>query len=245
MAEDAPAGGSVEHALADRDQRLSDADQASSASDQALADRDQAAADRDLGAGVDPAAHELTRQARRRTKRKRARAAATRVTSTDQRRAVVRGSPERFRSCFDHAQIAMEILALDGCYEDVNDAFCTLVGHTRDELLGRSREHNTHPDDVADDAAALRCLITGSSPGTSSSPPTCAARPLPRRRGRPRRASDGTGRPRNHSRAGLAGGPRREADAARVGACKHEFNRLLTFVWGGAVPPREGFRRPR
>jgi PAS domain S-box-containing protein len=53
----------------------------------------------------------------------------------------------------------MEIINLDGSYERVNDAFCAMVGCTRQQLAGLSRDRITHPDDVGGDAAALRVLL--------------------------------------------------------------------------------------
>jgi diguanylate cyclase (GGDEF)-like protein len=75
-----------EQTLADSDQTLSDADQTSSDSDQTsadtdqlAADRDQAASDRDLASGVDPREHDLTRDIRRGTARRREQTAQARL----------------------------------------------------------------------------------------------------------------------------------------------------------------------
>ncbi|MGO9959520.1 MAG: EAL domain-containing protein [Solirubrobacteraceae bacterium] len=92
-----------------------------------------------------------------------ARLAGTCQDVTDQRaaRAALQAAEERFRCSFDEALVGMEIVDLDGRYERVNDAFCVIVGHTQEELIGLSREDITHPDDIADDAAALRALLAG------------------------------------------------------------------------------------
>jgi diguanylate cyclase (GGDEF)-like protein/PAS domain S-box-containing protein len=70
-------------------------------------------------------------------------------------------SEERLRCSFDEARIGMVIVGLDGRYERVNNAFCAIVGHTREQLTGHSGEHITHPDDVTADAAARRSLLAG------------------------------------------------------------------------------------
>jgi len=73
----------------------------------------------------------------------------------------LRASEERFRCSFDEARIGMLIIGIDGRYERVNDAFCAIVGHAREQLVGLPRENITHPDDVAADAAALRSCLAG------------------------------------------------------------------------------------
>ncbi|MEA2194041.1 MAG: hypothetical protein QOG42_475 [Solirubrobacteraceae bacterium] len=70
---------------ADGDQTSSDSDQTSSESDQLAADRDQAASDRDLAGGVDPRAHELSRDLRRRSAQERELTAAGRLRTAEQR----------------------------------------------------------------------------------------------------------------------------------------------------------------
>ena len=75
--------------------------------------------------------------------------------------AAQRTAEEQFRRSFDDALIGMMIFDLDGRYLRVNDAFCTLVGHPREQLVGLSHERITHPDDLASDAASLRALLAG------------------------------------------------------------------------------------
>jgi PAS domain S-box-containing protein len=45
---------------------------------------------------------------------------------------------ERFRSLFEHAPMAYQSLDEQGCFLDVNPAYCKLVGYQADELLGTS-----------------------------------------------------------------------------------------------------------
>jgi diguanylate cyclase (GGDEF)-like protein/PAS domain S-box-containing protein len=82
---------------------------------------------------------------------------------TERRTAEVelRASEERFRCFFDEARIGMVIFDLDGRYERVNAAFCSIVGHTREQLTGLSDDSITHPDDVAADTDARRLLLAG------------------------------------------------------------------------------------
>jgi diguanylate cyclase (GGDEF)-like protein len=61
----------LDQTLADDDQTAADRDEAASVDDQAAADDDQAASDRDFAAGGDPAVHDSSQDARKRTTRKR------------------------------------------------------------------------------------------------------------------------------------------------------------------------------
>lgn len=74
---------------------------------------------------------------------------------------VLHEARELFRGAFENAQIGMTTLDLEGRHELVNDAYCALVGRSREILAGLPRERITHPDDVAHDAAALRRLLAG------------------------------------------------------------------------------------
>jgi diguanylate cyclase (GGDEF)-like protein/PAS domain S-box-containing protein len=75
----------------------------------------------------------------------------------------LRAAEEQFRRSFDDAPIGMMIIDLDGRYLQVNDAFCAIVGHPRDALIGRSGQSITHPDDLAADEQAVGGLLAGES----------------------------------------------------------------------------------
>jgi diguanylate cyclase (GGDEF)-like protein/PAS domain S-box-containing protein len=70
-------------------------------------------------------------------------------------------SEERFRRSFDELSIGMMILGLDGRYERVNDAFCALVGYSREQLVGLSHGSITHVDDVESEARLQSTLLAG------------------------------------------------------------------------------------
>ncbi len=84
---------------------------------------------------------------------------------TDRRTAEarLRAAEEQFRRAFDDAPIGMMIVGLDGRYVQVNDAFCALVGHSRDALIGMPRQSITHPDDVLEDDRSHLALLAGAS----------------------------------------------------------------------------------
>lgn len=54
-----------------------------------------------------------------------------------------------FESVFDHAPIGMSVVDLGRRRLRVNDAFCQLLGRSRDDLVGTDISDGVHPDDVA------------------------------------------------------------------------------------------------
>jgi diguanylate cyclase (GGDEF)-like protein/PAS domain S-box-containing protein len=75
----------------------------------------------------------------------------------------LRVTEERFRCSFDQAQIGMQIIGLDGRYERVNDAFCSIVGYRHDQIAGLSESSLTHPDDVEAGELEMCLLLAGSA----------------------------------------------------------------------------------
>ncbi|NOK22601.1 sensor histidine kinase, partial [Corallococcus carmarthensis] len=72
---------------------------------------------------------------------------------------VLRLSEERFRTSFEGAPMGMALMALDGRYLHVNAAFCDIVGYSREEMLSRSFQDITAPEDLAldqENAARMR-----------------------------------------------------------------------------------------
>ena len=87
---------------------------------------------------------------------------------TDRRRAEgeLREAQERFRSAFENAPIGMALMALDGRLFRVNRALAQILGRSGRDLLGASVVDLTHPDDLPDLRASMRCLLSGESPST-------------------------------------------------------------------------------
>lgn len=69
--------------------------------------------------------------------------------------------PPMFRSAFDQAGIGMALVALDGRWLHVNRALCHLVGYTEEELLQRTFQDITHPEDLEVDVEHTQRLIRG------------------------------------------------------------------------------------
>jgi PAS domain S-box-containing protein len=73
----------------------------------------------------------------------------------------LRQSEERFRTAFDHAAIGMSLVDLDGRFVRVNAALCGLTGYSEAELLTRTFQEITHPDDLQADLAQVDRLFAG------------------------------------------------------------------------------------
>lgn len=68
---------------------------------------------------------------------------------------------ERLKASFDQAAVGIAHVAIDGRWLRVNDQCCAITGYTKDELLGGSFQHITHPDDLAEDLAQIDRLLRG------------------------------------------------------------------------------------
>ena len=70
-------------------------------------------------------------------------------------------SERRFRLAFSQNMAPMVFVGLDDVLMEVNDAFVDMVGHTRDELVGRDTKWITHPDDLETTEDARIRLVRG------------------------------------------------------------------------------------
>ena len=90
---------------------------------------------------------------------------AHRLTGTgDARRrtkAALRQAEERFRGAFETAAIGMALVSPDGRLLQVNPSLCAFLGYEADELLSRSFQDITHPDDLDADLHEVRALLAG------------------------------------------------------------------------------------
>jgi diguanylate cyclase (GGDEF)-like protein/PAS domain S-box-containing protein len=72
---------------------------------------------------------------------------------------------ELFETAFAQAPIGMALVGLDGRWMKVNRAVCEITGWTEAELLQRTFQDITHPDDLDADLAHLQRLLAGQSTG--------------------------------------------------------------------------------
>jgi two-component system sensor kinase FixL len=67
----------------------------------------------------------------------------------------------RFQVTFDKAAVGIAHVAPDGRWLRMNDRFCEIIGFTRDELVSRSFQDITHPDDLPRDLKLIDELLAG------------------------------------------------------------------------------------
>jgi PAS domain S-box-containing protein len=76
-----------------------------------------------------------------------------------------RASQERFRRCFELSPIGTAITSPSkGCLE-VNDALCRILGYARHELLRKTWDELTHPDDLCADLGQFDRVVAGEIDG--------------------------------------------------------------------------------
>jgi diguanylate cyclase (GGDEF)-like protein/PAS domain S-box-containing protein len=68
---------------------------------------------------------------------------------------------EHFRIAFDSGLSGMSLVGADGHFIRVNSALCDITGYTEQELLARTFQSLTHPDDLAKDLDQLGALVDG------------------------------------------------------------------------------------
>src|SRR5262249_28360237 len=73
----------------------------------------------------------------------------------------LRRSEERFRGAFDSAAVGMALVAPDGRFLQVNRSLCELVGYSEEELLAKTFQEITHPDDLEADLEQAHRLWAG------------------------------------------------------------------------------------
>ena len=66
-----------------------------------------------------------------------------------------------YKQVFDHAQVGMALVSLQGEWLEVNPQFCAMTGYSRNELLGVNPQVLSHPDDREVDGYFLQGLLTG------------------------------------------------------------------------------------
>ena len=78
--------------------------------------------------------------------------------------AELRNSEVRFRSLFRDAVIGMVVVSPKSEFLQVNPAFCEFLGYSEQELLGKTVQSITHPDDLEVTSSVLRqALASGPS----------------------------------------------------------------------------------
>ena len=66
---------------------------------------------------------------------------------------------ERFRATFEQAAVGIAHVALDGRWLRVNQKLCDIVGYSKEELLQKTFQDITHPDDLDADQEFVRQVL--------------------------------------------------------------------------------------
>jgi PAS domain S-box-containing protein len=73
----------------------------------------------------------------------------------------LRDSEMRLRRVFDQSPIGAAIVAMDGRFVRINEAYCRILGYSEQELVGRVVFDVTHPEDRAAGIAGMAQLLRG------------------------------------------------------------------------------------
>lgn len=73
----------------------------------------------------------------------------------------LRASEERFVSAFENAPIGMALVSPEGRWLKVNRATCDLIGYSHEELMNKTFQDITHPDDLESDLKNVQELLAG------------------------------------------------------------------------------------
>lgn len=68
-------------------------------------------------------------------------------------------SEDRFIATFEQAAVGIAQVASDGHWLRVNQKFCAIVGYSEEELLAKTFQDITHPDDLATDIDQLQRML--------------------------------------------------------------------------------------
>jgi len=74
---------------------------------------------------------------------------------------LLRQSEARFRATFAQAAVGMAQVAPDGHWLLVNQRLCDIIGYSRDELVSRTFQEITHPQDLHSDLEQMHRLLAG------------------------------------------------------------------------------------
>jgi PAS domain S-box-containing protein len=71
----------------------------------------------------------------------------------------LKASEEKFSQSFHYSPIGMAIVSPEGGLRDVNEAFCKMLGYTRDQLLKKTFQDITHPEDLEKDLGLVHKML--------------------------------------------------------------------------------------
>ena len=87
--------------------------------------------------------------------------AAKDVTDIKQAEIALQKSEAKFRNTFEQAAVGLAHVAPDGKWLMVNQKLCQIVGYTKEELLQKTFQDITHPEDLESDLEYVRQMLAG------------------------------------------------------------------------------------
>ncbi len=66
---------------------------------------------------------------------------------------------EQFRGAFEHSALGMALVSTEGKWLEVNKKLCSIVGYSEKELLAKTFQDITHPDDLDADLSQVQLLL--------------------------------------------------------------------------------------
>jgi two-component system, cell cycle sensor histidine kinase and response regulator CckA len=83
------------------------------------------------------------------------------ITERKQAEETLRASEERFRRIFQHSGSGMAIVSSDLHFLQANDEFCKMLGYNESELLEKTLQDVTHPEDQRTTRALVEQVLAG------------------------------------------------------------------------------------
>lgn len=83
------------------------------------------------------------------------------ITQAKQAQTELLASETRFRSTFEQAAVGIAHVAPDGKWLRVNQKLCQIIGYTKEELLTKTFQEITHPEDLDTDLEYVRQILAG------------------------------------------------------------------------------------
>ena len=77
------------------------------------------------------------------------------------RTATLAESEERFRSTFEQAAVGIAHVSPEGLFLRINKKFCDILGYSREEMLQRTFQDITYPDDLGPDLKRVNQMLSG------------------------------------------------------------------------------------